>query len=344
MDWLGLKEEHKMLRHDIKRFAETELEPKLLELDQESKPHVEALKKIAGLGILGILIPEQYGGAEMDLLSLIVTVEELARVSPSFALSVAAHNLVAQTMAAGCSDEVKQKFLPELAEGKKMAGLSIETMVHAMGEKERGKFVINGSFAHLIGYRLQDEEEVLFAIEEPEGAREPDTELMGMRASGICVFLPGGRSHARSAFRMDNPADFSSTLRILFAAVSCGICGSVLAHSIIYAKEREQFGRPIASFGMVRIMLAEMAARTHASRMLLYQAATDGTLLDRDMSAAFAVEHALVVADHGVQIYGGYGYTKDYPLEMFFRDAKVVEILAGSAENLKVEVGKQLTK
>ncbi len=345
MDWVGLKEEHKLLRHDIKRFAETELEPTVLDMDRESKPHAEAFEKIGKLGIFGILVPEKYGGAEMDFLSLIVTIEELAKVSPSFALSVAAHNLVADILATGGNDELKQQYLPVLAEGKKMAGLGIETMFHAEGEEaERGKFVINGSFSHLIGYGMREKEENMFVIEEPEGDRGAETELMGMRASGICMFLPGDQSPARSTFRMDNPADFSSRLRLTLAAISCGICSSTLAHSITYAKERKQFDRPIASFGMVRIMLAEMAARTNASRMLLYQAATDGTVLDRDMSAAFAVEHALVVTDHGVQVYGGYGYTKDYPIEMFFRDAKAIEIFSGSAEYVKEQIGKQLTK
>jgi alkylation response protein AidB-like acyl-CoA dehydrogenase len=342
MDWLGLKEEHKMLRHDIKRFAETELEPTLLEIDKESKPHVEALKKIAELGILGILVPEQYGGAEMDMLSLVITIEELGKVSPSFALSVAAHNMVAHTVAVEGSDEVKKQYLPKLATGELVAGLGIGTALHAIGEKERGRFVINGSFAQLIGYSTQDEEKSVFTIEKPEGTLEAERELMGMRASGICLLKPGGKSLTQGTFKMTRPDEFFSTQRLLLAAIACGICDSVLNQSITYAKERYQFGRPIASFGMVRIMLAEMATFTHASRMLVYQAAADGTVLERNMSGEFAVEHALVVTDHGVQIYGGYGYTKDYPLEMFFRDAKVLEILAGSAEYLKVALGKAL--
>ncbi len=344
MDWLGLKEEHKMLRHDIKRFAETELEPQLLELDKESKPHVEALKKIAELGILGILIPEKYGGAEMDMLSLVITVEELAKVSPSFALSVAAHNIVADTLGKTGSDEVKEQYLPELAEGKLIAGLGIGTVLHSIGEKERKRFIINGTFSQLIGYGVQDEEKSSFTVEELEGSLDAERELMGMRASGICMFHPGGTSRARHTFQIPHPEQYFSAQRLLIAAIACGICDAVSSHSITYAKERYQFGRPIASFGMVRIMLAEMVAFTHASRMFLYQAVTDGSVVDKDMSAGFAVEHGLMVTDHGVQIYGGYGYTKDYPVEMYFRDAKVLEILAGSAENLKVQVGKALTK
>lgn len=343
MDWLGLKEEHKMLRHDLKRFAEAELEPTLLELDRESRPHVEAFGKLGKLGILGLLIPEQHGGAEMDLLSLVVTVEQLAQVSPSFALSVAAHNLAGDIIATYGPDALKARYLPELAGGRKIAGLGIETMLHPAGREKRGKFIINGSFAHLIVYRAEDEKETAFAIEEPASERDADIELMGMRASGICRYVPEAKSGQRSTFTIDDAGGALSKQRLLLAAVSCGICGSALAHSITYAKERKQFDRPIASFGMVRIMLAEMAARTNASRMLLYLASENGSSLDRDLSAAFAVEHAQVVTDHGVQVYGGYGYTKDYPLEMFFRDAKVLEVFAGSAEYLKTRIGAQLT-
>jgi alkylation response protein AidB-like acyl-CoA dehydrogenase len=345
MDWMGLKEEHKMLRHDVKRFAETELEPTALELDRQSTAHAEAFAKIGQLGILGILIPEQYGGAEMDLLALIVTIEELAKASPSFALSVAAHNLAGDILVMGGSDEVKQRFLPKLAEGKSIAGLGMDTMLSATDEaKEKGKFVVNGSFSHLNVYGIQNEGERVFVIEEAGSESKADTELMGMRASGISTVFPKGTGDALTSFQMDDPATFFSKLRLVLGSVSCGICGAALTHSISYAKERQQFGRPIASFGMIRIMLAEMAARTDAARMLIYQAAADGTPLERDMSAAFAVEHALAVTDHGVQVYGGYGYTKDYPLEMLFRDAKVLEIFAGSAEYLKETIGRQLTK
>jgi alkylation response protein AidB-like acyl-CoA dehydrogenase len=345
MDWLGLKEEHRMLRHDIKRFAETELEPKVMDLDKESKPHGEAFEKIGKLGILGILIPEEFGGAGMDLLSLVVTLEELSKVSPSFALSVAAHNLAGEALAIYGSDDVKKQYLPGLAEGKKTAGLGITTMLHAVKEgSEKEQFMINGSFSHLIVFMLAEKEDMQFAIQENAGDLTLESELMGMRASGICSFNPGKQSSSRSTFVMSDPAGFNSKIRLMLAVISCGICGSALAQSISYAKERKQFDRPIATFGMVRIMFAEMAAGTDASRMMVYQAAANGNSLDMDISAAFAVEHALIVTDKGVQVFGGYGYTKDYPLEMYFRDAKMLEIFAGSAGYLKVQIGKKLSK
>jgi alkylation response protein AidB-like acyl-CoA dehydrogenase len=344
MDWLGLKEEHRLLRHDIKRFAEAELEPRVLELDKESTPNSEAFGKIAKLGILGMRIPEDSGGAGMDLLSLVITLEELAKVSPSFALSVAAHNIVADTLVSIGSDDAKKEYLAGLAEGKRIAGLAIETMLQTEEEgSTKSRFVINGSFSHLIGY-LDREADGKFAIGENPGDLKAETELMGMRGSGICSFIPHGGSEKAHMSALGDPDDFFSKMRLMCAAISCGICGSALAQTITYAKERRQFDRPIATFGMVRIMLAEMASRADASRMLVYQAATEGTPLDRDMSAASAVEHALFVTDKGVQIFGGYGYTKDYAMEMYFRDAKVLEIFSGSAECIKVKIGEHLTR
>lgn len=343
MEWKGLKEEHKLLRQDMRRFAKTELEPDVSDMDKESKPFTELLKKLGKIGGLGMIIPEKFGGVDMDLLSLVITIEELAKVSPSFALSVAAHNLIADVILQGGSEDVKKKYLDSLTGGDILGGIAMDTMIS--NERERGedeRFIINGDFSDIFGLALEkDGKREFFVI---EGNSKKEEEMMGMRSSGIGSFIvKEDRLNGGDKFVFDEPDKFDAKARVLCGGIAAGISQISLEHAISYSKQREQFGRTICNFGMVRDMIADMALKTNASKLLVYQASCDNDIAEREIAAAFATESALFVTDKGVQIYGGYGYTKDYPLEMFFRDAKVLELFAGSADYRKVQIGKILT-
>ncbi|TET19200.1 MAG: hypothetical protein E3J78_05620 [Candidatus Cloacimonadota bacterium] len=344
MDWMGLKEEHKLLRHDMKKFAEAELAPQVAEKDKMSEPQTEPVKKLAEIGGLGLLAAEEYDGAGMDFLSLVITVEELAKVSPSFALIVSAHNLVVDMISLKGSDEIKKEYLSILATGEMIAGMSIDTMLHPhISGKKRERLIVSGSFADVFCITVTNEESIQFMVVRKGKGLKTESELMGMRMSGICSFLPSGLEEGHSTFPMDTLDEYFSKMQLLFGGIACGISQSSLELSRSYAKERIQFERPIASFGMVRIMLAEMAMRANASKILVYEAASGNNVLDRTLAAVYATENSFYVADKAVQVYGGYGYTKDYPLEMFFRDAKVIEVFSGTADSQKVLIGKHLT-
>lgn len=345
MDWMGLKEEHKLLRQDIKRFAETELAPQVSETDKKGEPLIASMKKLAEIGGLGILISEEFSGAGMDLLSLVITLEELAKVSPSFALCVAIHNLVGDTILSYGSTELKKEFLSSLSTGKIIGGMAVDTMLHSVtSDGKRERLIVNGTFSDIFGFSMEKEEKKQFVVLKSDKRLKEEKEMMGMKSSGICSFKPNEKEIIeRNTFTIDSPDNFFAKMRVLFAGVACGISLASFGHARSYSKERYQFGRPIAEFGMVRIMLAEMASKANASEMLVYQASQESDILDREIASIFAAENSLYVTDKGVQIYGGYGYIKDYPLEMFFRDAKVLEVFSGSADYRKVLVGKLLT-
>ena len=345
MDWMGLKDEHKLLRQDMKRFAEAELAPVVLEMDKKGEPLTSAMKKIGEIGGLGILISEEFGGAGMDFLSLIVTVEELAKVSPSFALSVAIHNFFGEAILSYGSTELKKEYLFSLSTGKMIGGMAVDTMNYPLlsnGCEER--LVVNGTFSDIFGLSVKIDEKEHFIVKKKDEELKEETEMMGMRSSGISSFkLDENAMSEDKRFNIDSANDFYSRKRLLLAGIACGICQASLENARSYSKERYQFDRPIASFGMVRTMLADMVSRTYASRMVVYQAFSGKNVLDREIASVFATESSLYVTDKGVQVYGGYGYIKDYPLEMFFRDAKVLEVFAGSADYRKVLIGKSLT-
>ncbi|MCK4233421.1 acyl-CoA dehydrogenase family protein [candidate division WOR-3 bacterium] len=344
MDWMGLKEEHKLLRQDMKRFAETEIAPQVSDMDKTGEPQIASLKKFGEIGGLGILVSEEFEGAGMDLLSLVITVEELAKVSPSFALSVSAHNIVCNIILSNGSTELKKEYLPALATGRVIAGMGVDTMIHPIssGATEE-KLIVNGSFSDIFGFVVKnDGKEKFIVIKNDKGLKE-EKEMMGMRTSGICSFKPAEGTIKGNGFTIDSPGNYYSLMRILFAAIACGISQSSFEYSRSYSKERYQFERPIASFGMIRIILADMVSRSNASRLLVYQASSSTNIIDKEIATVFATENSLYVTDKGVQVYGGYGYIKDYPLEMFFRDAKVLEVFSGSADYRKVLIGKQLT-
>jgi len=344
MDWMGLKDEHKLLKQDIKRFAATEVLPQVPESDKKTEPMIDTLRKLAGMGVLGILVSEEFGGVGMDLLSLLITVEELAKVSPSLALSVMMHNLISDAIFENGTEEQKKEFLSKLAAGKILGGLAVDTMHNPLAQDEKDeRMVVNGAFADVLGLHINKNGEDNMVLLKGVKDLKAEREISGMRSSGICSFAPEEEHLGKHDFFTFEKDKFFAKERLVLGAIACGISLAVFDYARSYSKERHQFGRAIAEFGMVREMLSDMVSKAKASELLVYEASQGNNVMDMELASTFAVESSLYVTDKGVQIYGGYGYTKDYPMEMFFRDAKVLDVLCGSIYSEKVSIGRLLT-
>jgi alkylation response protein AidB-like acyl-CoA dehydrogenase len=376
----SLSEEQLALRKSVRAFAESEIAPHVLAWDEDNIFPAEVVKKCGQLGYLGAIFPEEYGGAGLGYIDYAIIVEELARVDPSVALIVAAHNsLCANHIFVAGSEEQKRKYLPKLASGEWLGCWSLtepEAGSDAGGTRSQavrdgdgwvlngGKtFTTNAHYAQVCvamavtdraashhgvsafiiehgtpGFRLGKKEnklgmrasatgEVLF-----ENLRLPDSQLLGKPGEGFVDslrILDGGR--------------------ISIAALSVGIAQGAFDAALAYSKTRKQFGRPISEFQAIQHKLADMATEIEAARLLTYRA---GWLKDRNvrvtresaMAKLFASEIAVRVCNEAVQIHGGYGFIKDYPVEKFYRDVKLMTIGEGTSEIQKMVIARNLLK
>ena len=377
---LELTEQQKMIQKVIREFAEKEVAPIAAKLDKEEKYPHETLKKMAPLGFLGIIIPQEYGGAGLDTVSYSILVEELSRKCASTGVVTSVHNsLVAWPIMKYGTEEQKKKYLPILAKGEKIgafagtepnAGSDLGAMqttavlkgnkyiingdktfitsgpeagiiiVFAVTDKEAGSkgisaFIVEdtfkgykvGSIFEKLGINASKTSELIF-----ENMEVPKENLLGKEGDGFKIAL--------------------STLdggRIGIAAQAVGIAQACLDESVEYAKQRQQFGRPIGKFQAIQWMIADMATRVEASRWLVYNAAfkkDKGERISKEaaMAKLFASETAVEAAIKAVQIHGGYGYTKEYTVERLFRDAKITEIYEGTSEVQRLVISGSLLR
>lgn len=375
-----LTEEQQMVQNVAREFAEDKVRPLAAELDQTGRFPAELINQMAELGFLGVVFPEEYGGAGMDYISYAVVVEEISCACGSTGIIMSAHSsLVCDPIYAYGTEEQKRRFLVPLVKGKKIGcyGLtepgagsdaaSIKTtaelsgdewiingtklfitngaeaeviLVFAVTDKEKGKrgisaFIVEkntpgfsvGKVEEKLGVHASSTAELIF-----EDCRVPKENLLGERGKGLRIALEtldGGR--------------------IGVAAQAIGIARAALEESVKYAKERQQFGRPIASFQAIQWMLADMATEIDAARFLALRAAflkDKGQPYAKEaaMAKLFASEVSSRVTRKGVQIHGGYGYTKDYPVERFFRDARITEIYEGTSEIQRLVIAANLLK
>lgn len=367
--------DQQMLQDMVRKFATFELEPVAAEIDKTQQFPTEIIKKLAKLGLMGITIPTEYGGAGFDTVSYAIAVEELSRVSASTGLVVLVNNSLATYPIYLYGDETqKQKYLTPLAKGEKIGSFALseiksgsdisdmETSVVIDGDSYiiNGKkcFVTNGVAAEIfIVFASTDKTKGkdgvgCFIVErETEGfsvGRKED--IIGMRGAGTCE-LDFKDCKADIIGKEGDGAkvagDVMDICRIGIAAQAVGIGQGALEDSIKYSKERQQFGRPICKFQMVQELLAETATRISAARLLLYDAALKRDLKkpyvkEAAMAKLYASETAMLAGKNAVQIYGGYGYTKDYPVERYMRDAKVTEIYEQPSEIQKLIIAQKL--
>ena len=380
---LELSEEQEMIRKMARDFAQNELAPVAAELDEEAEPPLDNLRKMAELGFMGLAIPEEYGGIEADSVSYVIAIEEISKVCASTGVILAVHNsLGSYGLVTFGTEEQKRKFLPPLASEwiSTYALTEPETGSDAASIKTRAtldgdEYVINGAkqfitsapFAHLF---------VVFAVTDPN-----------KRHRGISAFLvekdtPGfsvGREENKMGIRAASTSGLvfedcripitnrlgeegegfkvaMSSLdagRVGIAAQALGIAQGAYEAALAYAKERHAFDQPVAEFQGIQWMLADMATRIEAARLLTYQAALakdrakkTGERYSKEaaMAKLFASETAVWVTNKAVQIHGGYGYIKEYAVERYYRDAKITEIYEGTSEIQRIVIAHQILR
>jgi hypothetical protein len=375
-----LTEQQRLLRLTVREFAEQEIGPHVMEWDEAQHFPLELVPKLADLGLMGIQVPENYGGAGMSAVEYCICIEELARVDPSIALSVAAHNglSVAHIQMFG-TEAQKQKYLVPLARGEKIGawGLTEPTAGSDAGgtrttaARSGSCWVLNGSktftthggvghvvVAMAVTDRTQKHRGIsAFIIERGTAGLSTGRKenKLGMRASDTTeVVLQDCRIPADQLLGNEGQG-FANAMAVLdagrvgIAALAVGLAQGAYEAARRYALQREQFGQPIASFQAIRWKLADSATAIEAARLLTYQAAAledCGLRVTREsaMAKLFASEACVRVAEEGVQIHGGYGFVKDYPAEKFFRDSKLCTIGEGTSEIQRLVIAREILK
>ena len=371
-------EDQELLRRTVREFAEAEIRPHVMEWDEAQKFPMDLLPKLAELGLMGIQFPEQYGGSQMSAVEYCICIEELARVCPAIALSVAAHNgLCTSHIAMFGNDAQKAEFLPRLVQGEVLgawglteAGAGSDAASMRTAAARQGQcWVLNGSKSFITHGAIGGVMVVMAVTERGKGHRGISAFIvehgvpgmkagkkenkLGMRASDTSevVFqdcrVPAARLLGEEGQGFINTLQVLDAGRIGIAALSVGLAQGAYEAALEYAKERRQFGQPIAAFQAIRWKLADNATRIEAARLLTYRAAylkDRGARTTRESSMAklFASEIAVKAADDCVQIHGGYGFVKDYPAEKYFRDVKLVTIGEGTSEIQRLVIARQL--
>ena len=375
-----LNEEQQQIKASVREFAESEIKPHVMEWDETQHFPVELRPKLAELGLLGVIFPEQYGGAGMGYVEYATIIEEIARVDGSIGLSVAAHNsLCSNHIYMFGTEEQKQKYLVPLASGDSFGAWGLTEAsagsdsagTRTTAVRENGHYVVNGS-KNFITHAISCETLVAVAVTDKQqgnrgisafifdktmdGFRSDKKEnKLGMRASETASVVFEDCSVPKQNLLGNEGEGFLQCMQILdggrisIAALSVGIAQGAFEAAVKYAKERHQFGQPIAEFQAIQFKLADMATQIEAARLLTMQAALmkdAGKKLTKQsaMAKLYASETAVRVAEESIQIHGGYGYTKDYPAEKYWRDAKLCTIGEGTSEIQRLVIAKQLLK
>jgi alkylation response protein AidB-like acyl-CoA dehydrogenase len=369
-----LNENQIMIQQMIRDFAEKEIKPNLLEWDEKEHFPVDVMKKLGDLGVLGIYIPEQYGGSGFSYDEYVTALIELGKVCGGLGLSVAAHNsLCTGHIYYHGSEEQKQRFLPKLASGEFIGAWGLtepNTGSDAMrmkttAVKDGTDWVINGAknwITHGLsgdvavvlvrtGELLDSKGITAFIIEKgmPGFSAVKIDGKLGVRASETAEMIFDNVRVPQENVIGEVGSGFAQAMQILdggrisIAALSCGIARGAYEASVKYAKEREQFGKPIASFQGISFKLADMATEIEAARLLVLRAAWLKDLgkpytVEASMAKLFASELSVRAALEAIQIHGGYGYTKEYHVERFLRDAKLMTIGEGTSEVQRVVI------
>jgi len=374
-----LTEEHEMIRKMVRDFARNEVAPTAAERDEEERFDMDIFKKMAELGLTGIPWPEQYGGIGSDYLAYCIAVEELSRVDASIGVTLSAHtSLAGWPIYTFGTEEQKQTYLRPMAQGEKIGAYCLTEPgsgsdaggMRTTAKLEGDHYILNGSKIFITNGGIADIY-VVFAVTDPESKKGTSAFIVESTHPGLSVGKKerklGIRSSPTTEIIFDNcriPKEnllgkegdgFKIAMMTLdggrngIAAQAVGIDQGALDAAVEYAKERVQFGKPIAAQQGIGFKLAEMATSVEAARLLTYQAAwleSEGLPYGKEsaMSKLFAGDTAMKVTTEAVQVFGGYGYTKDYPVERYMRDAKITQIYEGTQEIQKLVISRMITK
>jgi alkylation response protein AidB-like acyl-CoA dehydrogenase len=375
-----LPDSHRALQSSLRSFCEAKVKPFARSWDHDARFPLEVVKELGGMGVMGILVSPDLGGAGMDALAVATAVEEIARYDGSLALTVASHNgLGTSHIRVFGSDEQRRKYLPRLASGEWLGAWGLTepgSGSDAAGMKTtavraRDGWVLNGT-KMFITQGTVGNVFVVLAATEPELRQRGITAFilekglkgftqrplhgkLGMRSSDTAELVLENVQVPESARLGELNQGFINTLHILdrgritIGALAVGLARGALEESLRYAKEREAFGKPIAEFEAIRWMLADMKTEVETARLLVYRAAAladAGVPHGREASMAklFASEAANRACNKAVQIHGGYGYTREFPVERYLRDAKLCEIGEGTSEVQRMVISRELLR
>jgi alkylation response protein AidB-like acyl-CoA dehydrogenase len=373
-----LTKEQEMVRKMVREFAETEIKPIAAEYDETQEFPWETVKKMGELNLLGLVFPKKYGGADVGYIGYAIAVEEVSRICGAHGITVAAHNsLCSNHIFIAGTEEQKQRFLTPLAKGEKIGawGLTEPGAGSDAGATETtavldgDEWVLNGSKIFITHGSVGDIAVVIAATDKAKAHKGISSFIVEKGTSGFS----SGTKENKLGLRASDTAEmvfedcripkenllgqinkaFYDTMEVLdggrisIGAMALGLAQGALDESIKYAKEREQFGKKIAKFQAIQWMIANMASEVEAARMLVYYA---GWLKDQGMKVTkvsamakmYASEVGMRAATKAIQIHGGYGYTKDYPVERIFRDVKLTEIGEGTSEIQRLVIARQL--
>jgi butyryl-CoA dehydrogenase len=377
MEWL-LQEKHRSVRQSVRRFCDRELRPIAANIDQEGRFPWGVAEKMGGLGYFGIQVPKSLGGAGLDSLSYAIVIEEISRVSAAIGLCVTVHNSVAvyPILSFGNQEQI-EKWIPPLARGEKIGAFcltepnagsdagGIEATALADGNdyivNANKVFVTNGGIADicLIFCRTDPSAgrrgiSVVVAERGTDGFVVGDLEdLCGMRANPVCSIrlydcrIPSSNLLSKEGMGLRIGLAALDTGRMGIAAQAVGTAQAALEEAVLYAKQRHQFGVAIGKHQSIQTMIADMATQLDAARLMVYRAAAlkDKKLpfsKESAMAKLFASEMATRVTDLAVQIHGGYGYSKAYAVERYYRDARVTRIYEGTSEVHRMVIAKSV--
>jgi butyryl-CoA dehydrogenase len=375
-----LTEEHEMIRKMVRDFAKNEVEPTAAERDEEERFDRGIFTKMAELGLTGIPWPEEYGGIGSDYLAYCIAIEELSKVCASTGVTLSAHtSLAGWPIYKFGSDEQKQKYLRPMAQGEKIGAYGLTESssgsdagsMKTTAKKEDDHYCLNGSkifitnggaadiyvvFA-LTDSQLKQKGTSAFIVEKdfPGFSVGKKEKKLGIRSSPTTEIIFEDCKVPKENLLGKEGEGFKIAMMTLdggrngIAAQAVGIAQGALDAAVKYAKERVQFGKPIAAQQGIGFKLASMATNVEAARLLTYQAAwleSAGLPYGKEsaMSKLFAGDTAMQVTTEAVQVFGGYGYTKDYPVERYMRDAKITQIYEGTQEIQKLVISRMLTK
>ncbi|HDX9654841.1 TPA: acyl-CoA dehydrogenase AcdA [Bacillus wiedmannii] len=375
-----LSEEHEMIRKMVRDFAKNEVAPTAAERDEEERFDRALFDQMAELGLTGIPWPEEYGGIGSDYLAYVIAIEELSRVCASTGVTLSAHtSLAGWPIFKFGTEEQKQKFLRPMAEGTKIGAYGLTEPssgsdaggMRTTAKRDGDYYILNGSKIFITNGGIADIY-VVFALTDPESKQrgtsafivESDTpgfsvgkkeSKLGIRSSPTTEIMFEDCRIPVENLLGEEGQGFKVAMQTLdggrngIAAQAVGIAQGALDASVEYARERHQFGKPIAAQQGIGFKLADMATDVEAARLLTYQAAwleSEGLPYGKEsaMSKVFAGDTAMKVTTEAVQVFGGYGYTKDYPVERYMRDAKITQIYEGTQEIQRLVISRMLTK
>ncbi|HEY0378889.1 MAG TPA: acyl-CoA dehydrogenase [Pyrinomonadaceae bacterium] len=375
-----LNEEQQQVKWSVREFAEAEIAPHVMEWDESQHFPIELWPKLAELGLTGVIFPEEYGGAGMGYVEYATIIEELSRVDGSVGISVAAHNsLCSNHIYMYGSEEQKQKYLVPLAQGKHLGAWGLTepgagsdaSGTRTTAVRQSGGYVVNGA-KNFITHAIHGDTCVAMAVtnrsKRSKGisafifekgmqgfAPSKKENKLGLRASETASVVFEDCHVSEENLLGEEGMGFVNAMQILdggrisIAALAVGIAQGAYESAVRYSKEREQFGKPISEFQAIQFKLADMAVQVEAARLLMYRAAylkDNGkkTTKESSMAKLYASEVSVRVCEEAIQIHGGYGYTKDYPPEKYWRDSKLCTIGEGTSEIQRIIIARELLK